>query len=172
MRNLEVKARCDDLDARAQRLLAMGASDHGSTREVDTYFRAASGLLKLREVAGESGRLIRYHRENRAESRFSEYEVVPVAEEHTARLHAVLEDVLGTHVQVMKRRRLLVYRHTRVHLDEVEELGRFIELETVMLGDLPEDEAWMEHMELRRALGVDEASAVAEGYAELLLAGA
>ena len=59
----------------------------------------------------------------------SSYRVVPVPD--PAGLLAALGETNGVDVVVEKRRRLLLWETVRIHLDEVEGLGSFLELEAV-----------------------------------------
>jgi adenylate cyclase, class 2 len=80
-----------------------------------------------------------------------------------------LADALGVRTVVEKRRRLIVWRNVRIHLDEVARLGRFVELEAVAAtsGGLEAEREKVQ--ELRRSLGIDDDRLlVARGYAELL----
>ncbi|MDX6664158.1 MAG: cytidine deaminase, partial [Solirubrobacteraceae bacterium] len=82
----------------------------------------------------------------------------------------VLGAALGIRAVVVKRRRLFLWRDVRIHLDEVEELGTFVELEAVAA---PESDLTAEHrrvVELRGALGITDERLVATGYADQLLA--
>lgn len=101
-----------------------------------------------------------------AKSRYSEYHLAPVGDPEV--LRTLLDAALGTLVTVIKTRRLLLYGATRIHLDQVEGLGRFIELETVIL-DQTEQEARAEHEIVKKALGLKRRETVATGYSDLLL---
>lgn len=133
----------------------------------DTYFHAVKGRLKLREIDGEPAELIAYDRANIAGPKVSVYRRVPVLD--PVETVAALGDALGIRTVVAKRRRLVVWRNVRIHLDEVERLGRFVELEAVAStsGGLEAERQKVE--ELRVALGIgDDRLLVARGYAELL----
>jgi adenylate cyclase class IV len=134
MRNIEAKFRVPDLAAVRARALALGARPVGRLEQVDTYFFAPNGRLKLREVA-EDGQpaaawLIAYQRADDAGARLSAYEMAPVPD--PAALLAVLRPAMGVRVRVAKTRDLLLLRHTRLHLDDVRGLGSFVELETLV----------------------------------------
>ncbi len=161
-RNVEVKVRAHDLDSLATRAKAMGAEERGVLRQVDTYFKA-EGRLKLREMDA-SAELIRYSRPDVSGLRTSNYTIMPVADpESVKRTHEIT-------IVVAKTRTLLMLGRTRVHLDRVEGLGDFLELE-VMLSD-GEDEAngRREAEAILRSLGIAEAERVAGSYSDLLLA--
>lgn len=83
-------------------------------------------------------------------------------------LCAALAAAIGRRGVVVKCRRLLLWQSVRIHLDEVEQLGTFIELEAVAP---PDSDLAYEHRlvaELRDALGITDERLVALGYAEQL----
>lgn len=171
-RNVELKARDPDPSATLAAALAHGAVEAGVLQQRDTYFRAGAGRLKLRQQRGDHGtqaELIAYERADAASARTSTYRVVPVAEPEA--LRDALAAALGVVVVVAKRRRLLRWRDVRIHLDEVEGLGSWVELEAVApaASDLVAEHAKV--AELRAVLGMADERVVAEGYAALLLGG-
>ncbi|MBI3911841.1 MAG: class IV adenylate cyclase [Armatimonadetes bacterium] len=165
-RNLEIKARCPDLDAAAAHALALGATPAGVLRQVDTYFACRHGRLKLRETEGADAELIAYQRPDRAAARASDYLAVPVPD--APALKTALANALGIRAVVAKVRRLYLYRATRIHLDEVEELGRFLELETAVEGQ-SDEEAAAELCAIQEALGIGTKDLLRGSYADLLL---
>lgn len=167
--NVELKARCADLDATAARGLAFGATDEGVLSQRDTYYAARSGRLKLREDPVRGSELIAYRRPDYPEAAESSYLLAPVSE--PAELNDALAASLGDPlVVVSKRRRLLLWEGVRIHLDEVDELGTFIELEAVIpdAGDIAS--AREKVALLRRELRIEDADLIAGGYSDLLLA--
>jgi homotetrameric cytidine deaminase len=129
-RNVELKARDPQPSRTLELALALGAEDRGQIAQTDTYFAGARGRLKLREQEPGDPELIQYRRADAAHARESEYRRVPVAD--APALRAALDAALGTLVVVEKRRRLLLVENMRVHLDAVEGLGSFVELEAVV----------------------------------------
>jgi homotetrameric cytidine deaminase len=166
-RNIELKAR-DPQPARTLELaLALGAEDRGEIAQRDTYFAGARGRLKLREQEPGDDELIQYRRSDAREARESDYRRVPVAE--AAALREALHEAYGTLVVVDKRRRLLLTDNVRIHLDEVEGLGSFVELEGVLgPGALPPAELTKVER-LRAQLEIGELEA--RSYSDLLLDG-
>lgn len=175
-RNLEIKARFDDLSRGARIAAAAGGEHRGTLVQTDTYFHAPAGRLKVREnvlvgpdgVRTASAELIAYRRADRDGTRESTYWISRL--ERADDCLAGLAGVLGVRVIVRKRRELWLVGATRVHLDEVDHLGRFLELETVINGQ-PELDARREHDELVQRLGLSAADTIAGSYSELLLAG-
>jgi adenylate cyclase class IV len=132
MQNVELKVRCADLTAVRERARELGATEEGLLLQTDTYFVAGTGRLKLREVEGWGASLIAYERPDAAGTRVSDYEVVPV--DQPEGLKRALARALGVRIVVRKQREFWLYRYTRIHLDTVEGLGEFVELETVAQG--------------------------------------
>src|SRR5436190_23738520 len=79
-RNVELKAKCTDLEGATAKLRALGAIKQRAMRQVDSYFNVARGRLKLREIEGERAELIWYERENAARTRGSDYVLVEVSD--------------------------------------------------------------------------------------------
>ena len=127
------------------------------------------GRLKLREEEPGGARLISYRRPDAADERVSDYRLVPVADPDG--LRAALAETCGVRVEVVKRRRLLLWETVRIHLDEVEGLGSFLELEAVAEpdSDLSSERARVAH--LRAALDIADAALQAGSYADAVAAG-
>jgi homotetrameric cytidine deaminase len=164
--NVELKARDRDPEATEARCLALGALAAGVLDQRDTYFAGRRGRLKLRDQATDGSELIAYRRPDSAEASLSRYIVVPVPA--PAELAEALVASLGTTVVVNKRRRVFLWEGVRIHLDEVEDLGRFVEFEAVLpdAGDLATAQAKVAR--LRAELEIADDALVSQGYAELL----
>lgn len=165
MRNLEIKAVADELGAvRAELRALSGARLHATLRQADHYFRVPKGRLKLRVVGGSrSGELIAYLRPNRTSARTSEFQRLPSAD--AAGTKRLLDRMLGAKGCVRKRREVWLYRNARIHLDTVEGLGRFIEIEVVVAHGMPQASALMR--KLRAVLGIKPEALIAGSYSEL-----
>lgn len=180
-RNLELKVRCDPggiADVRST-LERVGIPVVQRLLQTDTYFGVPRGRLKLRRIEelpdapadhiGErSTELIGYERPLEAGSRWSHYVVARVDPDVAVRLHdalALTHDVLGV---VRKHREVAHWGATRIHLDVVEKLGEFIELETVVTGQ-EDDVAAAEHRLVIDRLGLDRWTIVAGSYSDLML---
>jgi adenylate cyclase class IV len=137
-RNIELKARLTDLDRARRRAQEVATATLPSEHQVDTYFSAKSGRLKLREINGLSAVLISYQRADHHDSRKSSYRLVPVAE--GALLKAALSSALGVIAIVEKSREIFLFRNVRIHLDQVVGRGNFLEFEAVLAPD-DEDKA-------------------------------
>ena len=168
--NIELKARDPAPSETAACCLALGASDQGVLAQSDTYYASRRGRLKLRiEEGALGGELIAYGRPDAREVSESRYVLAPVAA--ADELAEALDAALGTVVVVSKRRRLFLWEGVRIHLDEVDGLGSFVEFEAVLpeAGDLATARAKVAR--LRTKLGVADDALVAVGYADLLIDG-
>ncbi len=166
--NVECKARAADLEALARRCEALGAADQGILVQRDTYFGGARGRLKLREQGGQDNHLIAYRRPDDTADAESRYVLAPVVEPEPMR--EALAAALGSTVVVTKRRHLFVSENVRIHLDDVDELGTFVELEGVVAADGSDLAVTRERVaRLREGLGITDEALVAVGYSDLLL---
>ena len=167
-RNIECKASDPDPSGSLAVCRTLGAQDHGEIRQRDTYFAVSRGGLKLREEQPGRPHLIQFERASESQQRESRYRIVEVDDAEA--LCAALTAAIGTSVVVCKTRRLFLWRQVRIHLDTVERLGNFVEIEAVAQpdSDLAEDHALVQT--LRERLRITDERLVARGYAEQLRA--
>ena len=124
--NVEIKARCSDQDSIRAILRSRNAEFRGEDRQVDTYFGSPSGRLKLREGNIENN-LIYYERPDEGGPKTSRCILHPVSRDSS--LKEILERSMGIAVVVDKRREIYFLENIKVHLDRVEGLGTFVEIE-------------------------------------------
>ena len=172
MRNLEAKFPLGDLDAARMAALALGYTASANFIQRDTFFVVARGKLKLREQPPAAW-LIHYERDRESGLMLSRYEIVPAAD--PTRTREVLARALGVLAEVRKHRTLLTRRNVRLHLDRVETLGNFAEIEAV-LGEGSEEgagegagSARAAVDELLTALGVGASELIEVSYFELMM---
>jgi predicted adenylyl cyclase CyaB len=171
MRNLEAKFRLDDLETARAAALALGYTVRASFTQRDSFFAAARGKLKLREQPPEAW-LIHYERDREDGLMLSRYEIVPVAD--PARTREMLSRALGVLAEVRKHRTLLMRQNVRLHLDRVDTLGGFGEIEAVLSegneGDAGEGPACARAAvdKLLGALGIGARELIEVSYFELL----
>lgn len=165
-RNVELKARLDDLSAAQATARRLGAKRQGILNQRDTYFAVPNGRLKLREIEGQAAVLIRYDRPDSTSSRVSRYQLVPVDDPDS--LKQLLQDALGVRAVVEKHRELYLLKNVRIHLDSVRDLGSFLEFEAV-LGPEHTERAGRELLaELRDQFHIAADDLVATSYVDLL----
>lgn len=127
--NYELKARLGSLVEARQWAEECGAKFQGLLRQEDTYFRVAQGRLKLRQSDTTGSELIYYERSDTELERWSTYFREPVGD--GAAMKEMLTSALGVLAVVTKKRWLYIYDLARIHIDEVDGLGEFIEFEVV-----------------------------------------
>jgi predicted adenylyl cyclase CyaB len=165
-RNVEIKARVPDPDSLRSSVERLADGPPRWLSQEDTFFPCEDGRLKLRRFSDGSAELIYYQRGDSSgpsESRFSKS---PVNEPIT--LLTVLCDALGTAGVVRKQRELFRVGQTRVHLDEVEELGSFVELEVVLHDDQTVADGEAIARQLMAELGISDDDLIDVAYVDLL----
>lgn len=170
--NIELKARLRSL-AEAEAVAARIGRFIAMLAQVDTYFEIPPerGRLKLRETSGHEAELIAYTRADHQATRRSDYQRVPLTPEGAAGLKAALTAALGVRQVVAKRRQLYLAGDVRIHLDQVEGLGSFLEFEAVL--DCPgerldEPTAHRRLAELAAQFGIRDDDRLARSYGELI----
>jgi adenylate cyclase class IV len=163
MRNVEAKFALPSLAAAAAAATAIGFLRHSAFTQVDTFFAVPHGRLKLREEPGRAA-LIHYRRRAQGPLQLSDYDIVSVAD--APPLRALLTAALGRLAEVRKHRTLLLRRNIRLHLDQVERLGAFGELEAVLAPDSSPDDAAAEVRGILATLGV--VALIEKSYFEML----
>ena len=112
----------------------MQVAEVGAKRSVleqeDTFFGVKQGRLKLREIRGGQAYLIYYERADEGGAKVSEYKTADVKD--LAATKELLGAACGVTKTVRKVRQLFLQGQTRLHFDEVEGLGRFIEIEVCL----------------------------------------
>jgi predicted adenylyl cyclase CyaB len=164
--NIEVKARArnfEEIKARAEKL---------SNRPVqvipqeDIFFNTLQGRLKLRILSGEKSQLIYYTRPDQEGPKRSDYHIFHTSDPES--LKRALELAYGIRGIVRKTRYLYLVGQTRVHLDDVEGLGKFIELEVVLQDGQSEAEGQAIAEDLMERLGVARSDLLEGAYMDLL----
>lgn len=123
--------------------------------------RAARGIPDQAE-------LIYYEREDLRGPKESEYHVMPVAGRDARALRSSLERAIGIRAIVRKERHLFIWRQSRIHIDRVDGLGFFLEIETIVEGRTDE-EARSEHEEVRRILAIADEDLIEGSYVDLVI---
>ncbi len=166
-RNVEIKARAGDLQAIRTHVEPL--ADHGPTvlEQEDIFFTCARGRLKLRRFGGEAeAELIYYERSDSIQPKESHYLVHRTADPDG--LRGVLAAALGVRGGVRKRRTLYLVGRTRVHLDEVDGLGDFLELEVVLRPEESAADGISLAHDLMERFGIGQADLVTGAYIDLI----
>jgi predicted adenylyl cyclase CyaB len=164
--NVEIKARVEDLDQlRAYLERTTGTKGELLVQE-DVFFKVPHGRLKLRIFDAQRGELIAYSRADETGPRLSEYTIAPTS--NPAALCEILAHILGVLGAVRKRRLLFRLGATRVHLDRVEGLGDFVELEVVLEPGQRAAEGVQRARQLMVELTINESALVPQAYIDLI----
>ena len=132
----------------------------------DTFFNVQRGRLKLRILSGERGQLIYYKRPDQEGPKRSDYHISYTSD--PANLKRVLELAYGIRGVVRKTRYLYLGGQTRIHLDDVEGLGQFMELEVVMQEGQSDIEGQAIAEDPMASLGVERTDLLEGAYMDLL----
>ena len=165
-RNIEIKARIKDVDALRAHAEALSDVPVQVLSQVDTFFFVPQGRLKLRVMVPDCGQLVFYQREDAVGPRRSDYFIASTSD--PAAMQVVLATALGVRGVVRKQRQLFQVGATRVHVDEVEGLGFFLELEVVLSSGQSDAEGEATAADLMAKLGVDPSDLVKVAYIDLL----
>uniref|UniRef100_G3MLY0 CYTH domain-containing protein n=1 Tax=Amblyomma maculatum TaxID=34609 RepID=G3MLY0_AMBMU len=176
--NVEVKARLGDNRTSVMSRVRPMARSHSSLRQEDTYFGVTRGRLKLRQqtllkedggVAEESATLYFYDRPDTQGPKRSDYEFLrfTMLEEALA-FKRLLSRSLGVRGVVRKRRELFLVGQTRVHVDAVQGLGDFVELEVMLEETETTEEGQVIAQSLCEQLGIATDCLVSGSYIDLL----
>ena len=166
--NIEIKARVIDRDELIARAQELAGSQRLDIDQDDTFFRCDAGRLKLRTVGEGDGQLIFYQRPDAAGPRASFYATTTTTDPDGLRLALAL--AYGAVGRVRKHRILFIASRTRIHLDRVEGLGDFIELEVSLAEEDDIADATKEAEQIMAALGVLPDQLVPSAYVDLIAA--
>lgn len=165
-RNIEIKARIQSVEVLALKAAAVATQGPIEITQDDTFFRCESGRLKLRAFSAKEGELIFYRRANEHGPKESFYVRTPTA--NPEGLRECLTLAYGQVGRVLKHRTLYLIGRTRVHLDQVEGLGHFLELEVVLEENESIEAGVAEAHSLMAQLGVGPSQLVETAYVDLL----
>jgi predicted adenylyl cyclase CyaB len=166
-RNIEIKARVQDVGAFVPQLAKIATSGPVEIAQDDTFFNCVTGRLKLRAFSNDSGELIFYRRVNQAGPKESFFLRSPTSSPET--LRESLSLAYGQIGRIRKYRTLFLVGRTRVHLDRVEGLGHFLELEVMLVDDESADTGVREARELMDRLGIESTQLIEGAYLDLML---
>jgi predicted adenylyl cyclase CyaB len=165
-RNIEIKARIQSVEALEPTAAALADQGPFEIWQDDTFFSCASGRIKLRAFSATEGELIYYRRANQAGPKESFYVRSPTSAPDS--LREALSLAYGQVGRVRKHRTLYLAGATRIHLDRVEGLGEFLELEVVLPDNASLDSGIAVANELVRKLGISAAQLIEGAYIDLL----
>jgi len=169
-RNIEIKAWLMDPQRARATAERIATARSGIERQRDTYFSCRSGRLKLREIDDRAAQLIAYNRPDTTDAKASDYRLVAIGDRESANaLRELLDAALGTLVVVEKSRDIFLYHNVRIHLDQVTELGSFIEFEAVVGGTVDDATAHAQVASLIEQFEIGAADLISRSYSDMLL---
>ena len=167
MQNIELKIKVGDFRDIRRKLDDLGGIFKGKMHQIDTYYNKNNARLKIREINNKTFEIISYRRPNTSGHKISNYNIKPLSGHECQLQKSQLRNTLGERVIVDKIRRLWLYKNTRIHLDKVKKLGNYLELETVVRGDI--EEAMGEFNLVVRNLKLERFEKIAGSYSDIVL---
>lgn len=165
--NVEIKARCSNSSFIRNYLISKNADFKGVDKQTDTYFNVQHGRLKLREGNIENN-LIFYKRDDTTGPKNSHFKLVKV--EDTVGLKEALTDAIGVKVVVEKTREIYYIENVKFHLDELQELGAFVEIEAGnILVDLSQEQLKEQCDYYIKEFGIKEKDMISNSYSDMML---
>ena len=164
--NIEIKARVRDFDEIRRRAESISDSPLVVISQEDIFFNVPQGRLKLRILSPDRGQLIYYQRADQGGPKRSDYHISETTDSES--LKRVLELAYGIRGVVKKTRNLYLAGQTRIHLDDVEELGQFMELEVVLQEGQGDAEGQAIAEDLMASLGVESSDLLESAYMDLI----
>ena len=164
--NIEIKARVKDFSSLKVRAESLSDTPLQVIPQEDTFFNVPKGRLKLRELAPDLAQLVWYARANDSGPKRSDYQIYETSDPES--LKSILALALGVRGVVRKTRYLYLVGQVRIHLDDVEGLGYFMELEVVMQPGQSDAEGQIIAEDLMKKLGIDSADLLDSAYMDLI----
>ncbi|MGB8212999.1 MAG: class IV adenylate cyclase [Anaerolineales bacterium] len=164
--NIEIKARIRDLEGLRRRAEGLSDTPVQVIPQEDTFFHTSQGRLKLRRLKPDLGQLVYYERPDQEGPKLSNYQISETNDPEG--LKTALRLALGVRGVVRKTRYLYLAGQTRIHLDDVEGLGQFMELEVVLRGNQTEAEGQAIAEGLMARLGIRKEDLLEGAYIDLL----
>lgn len=164
--NVEIKTALNNRAIAEAVAVRLSDSDPETIRQEDTFLRCDGARLKLRVLGSERGELIRYERSDVHDARCSRYLIARTTDPEV--LKNILSKTLSIRGVVRKTRTLYLIGQTRVHIDEVEGLGTFLEIEVVLRDGQPETEGKIIAERLMFEFGIEKQRLIPESYIDLM----
>ena len=166
MKNVESKFSVTDFGKIKVSLKKVKAKYMGKLNQFDTYYYCQKGRLKIREINNRLYELIYYQRPNTNKPKISNLQVVNLKSNQAESLKKLFKDSLGIKNIIRKIRHLYMYKNSKIHLDMVQGLGKFIELETIDR-KISLKEAKIEHAKMIRILLLTKTKRLGQSYCEI-----
>ena len=163
-RNLELKIKTGSHSDLISKIEKNGIKLVGLLNQKDIYYKYDKGILKLR-IQNGNYQLIKYNRNENKGERWSDYSILTINGDN---VEDYLNDFFDAEIIVEKERKLYLLKNTRIHLDNVKDLGYFIELETVV-GKTTENDCVTEFEEVIELLKLNKENEIRKSYRDLFI---
>jgi predicted adenylyl cyclase CyaB len=160
--NIELKIKVSFIRKYESILKSLGLKRNSLLNQKDIYYEVKKGLLKLRIENGKCY-FIRYLRDETSRNRISNYSIIEIKNDSPEKF---FNSIFNVRAIVEKKRILYVYKNTRIHLDRIEKLGNFIELESVITRN--KGSALKEFNEVVNLLNLDISRQIKKSYKDLI----
>ena len=165
--NVEIKAKCNNQDIIREILKSKQADFKGVDHQIDTYFKTNSGRLKLREGNIENS-LIFYERENKEGPKQSNVILFRTIKDSS--LKEILIKLFEILTVVDKRREIYFIDNVKFHIDSVNRLGKFVEIEAIDYnGNIGRTKLLEQCQEYINLLDIKPEDLVSKSYSDMLL---
>ncbi len=164
--NIEIKARVHDFEALRRIAEQITDTPCQVIPQEDTFFNCQQGRLKLRELGPQRGQLVYYLRPDVAGPKHSDYKIFDTG--NPSQLKLLLSQAYGVRGVISKVRYLYMVGQTRIHLDDVKGLGKFMELEVVLHPGQADAEGQAIAEELMQRLGLLPGDLIDTAYMDML----
>src|SRR4030042_2276432 len=164
--NIEIKARVHDFNRLQRKAEQLSETPCQVISQEDTFFICPRGRIKLRELGPQRGQLVYYQREDVSGPKHSEYKIFDT--DDPAGLKKILSEAFGVRGVIKKIRYLYMVGQTRIHLDDVDELGKFMELEVVLQPDQTDAEGQAIAEHFMQKLDIKEGDLINTAYMDMM----
>lgn len=167
--NFEIKARTSEKHQNfiKKMLREMNIQSIGTDNQIDTYFKINEGRMKIRKGDIENA-LVYYSREDKKDSKQSEVEIYPLI--GNSRLEKTIRDTHDVLITVAKKREIYFISNVKIHLDEIAELGKFIEIEAISQnGKVPTEVIKSQCNYYKKLFKIEDKDLIKDSYSDMLL---
>ncbi len=164
--NIEIKARLHDFTSLQQKAERLSDTPCQVIHQEDTFFNCPQGRIKLRQLGLQLGQLVYYLRQDVSGPKHSEYKIFETGD--PAGLKSIMAEAFGVRGVISKTRYLYMVGQTRIHLDDIIGLGKFMELEVVLRPDQSDADGEVIAQALMQKLGIQEEDLIETAYMDML----
>lgn len=147
-------------------LITQGARYIGRDHQIDTYYQTPKGRLKLR-CGNIENALIAYTRKNVSSPKLSDVLLYKTLD--AASLQEILDRTFDRQTVVDKTRDIYFIDNIKFHVDDVQGLGVFVEIEAIdEAGRFGEDELRKQVTQYMKILGITHEDLLTHSYGDMI----